>query len=270
MSRRELLRWFAAAAGVALNPACAAPRAIPGATAAPHSISDKPGSGSRKARAICFDLFTLFDPRSVEGVVAGALPTDATAFTEAWRQRQFQYAFLRAAAGQYRDFERVTEDALLHTAAARGIALSPATQKRLIEAYSELELWPDARATLSEFRMLGLRLAPLANYSPGMLQRLLARVELIDHFEQLLSTDLVRSFKPHPRAYALGSERLGLDRDQIVFAAFGGWDAAGAKWFGYPTFWVNRLGQTEEQLAPGADASGPNLADLADFVRSRG
>jgi 2-haloacid dehalogenase len=221
-------------------------------------------------RAICFDLFTLFDPRSVEGVVADALTTDAKAFTEAWRQRQFQYAFLRAAAGQYRDFERVTEDALLHTAAAQGVSLSATTKQRLIDAYSELELWPDARASLSEFRTLGLRLAPLANYAPGMLQRLLARVEITGYFEQLLSTDLVRSFKPHPRAYALGTERLRLGREEIVFAAFGGWDAAGAKWFGYPTFWVNRLGQTEEVLEPGPDSSSRTLAGLADFVRSRG
>jgi 2-haloacid dehalogenase len=27
-----------------------------------------------------------------------------------------------------------------------------------------------------------------------------------------------------------------LKREEILFAAFAGWDAAGAKWFGYPTF----------------------------------
>jgi 2-haloacid dehalogenase len=270
MSRRELLRWFAAAAGVALNPACAAPQAISAAPALPQPTSGNPSSGSKKVRAICFDLFTLFDPRSVEGVVAGALTADAKVFTEAWRNRQFQYSFLRAAAGQYRDFESLTEDALLYTAAAQRVSLSVATKKRLVEAYSELELWPDARAMLTEFRRLGLRLAPISNYSPGMLQRLLDRVDITGHFEQLLPTELVRSFKPNPRAYALGTDRLGLGRDEIVFAAFGGWDAAGAKWFGYPTFWVNRLGQTEEVLEPGPDASGPTLAGLADFVRSRG
>ena len=35
------------------------------------------------------------------------------------------------------------------------------------------------------------------------------------------------------------AERMGLRRDEIAFAAFGGWDAAGAKSFGYPTFWGN-------------------------------
>jgi len=74
---------------------------------------------------------------------------------------------------------------------------------------------------------------------------------------------------PHardPRAYALGVSRLGLAREQIAFAAFGGWDAAGARWFGYPTFWVNRLGVPAEQLGPGPDGSGPTLAELDRFV----
>jgi 2-haloacid dehalogenase len=39
-----------------------------------------------------------------------------------------------------------------------------------------------------------------------------------------------------------------LRREEILFAAFGGWDAAGAKAFGFPTFWVNRMGSPLEEL----------------------
>jgi len=56
-----------------------------------------------------------------------------------------------------------------------------------------------------------------------------------------------------------------LAREEIAFAAFGGWDAAGAKWFGFPTFWVNRLGVPQEQLVD-PDGTGPTLAELAEFV----
>jgi hypothetical protein len=41
-------------------------------------------------------------------------------------------------------------------------------------------------------------------------------------------------------AYRLGTDALALDADEILFVAFAGWDVAGAKWFGYPTFWNNR------------------------------
>jgi 2-haloacid dehalogenase len=227
-------------------------------------------SAAGAPRAICFDLFTLFDPRSVGAVVKEVVPNDSAEFAEAWRSRQFQYAFLRAAGGRYEDFSRVTEDALTYGAAARGIQLTEAAKKRLLDAYCELEPWPDTREALARFRASGLRLAPLANYSPAMIERLLGHSALRGSFDLLISTDSARTFKPDPRAYALGAERLGLPKSQIVFAAFGGWDAAGAKWFGYPTFWVNRLGQPEERLAPGPDASGPTLAELSRFVEGMG
>ncbi|HEY8944566.1 MAG TPA: haloacid dehalogenase type II, partial [Polyangiaceae bacterium] len=180
--------------------------------------------------------------------------------------RQFQYAFLRAASGEYVDFRRVTADALAFGELARGLHFSEAERERLLNAYSELEPWPDTREALARFRDAGLRLAPLANYSPAMIERLLAHTGLRKNFDLLISTHAARTFKPHPRAYALGVEQLGLPKEQIVFAAFGGWDAAGARWFGYPTFWVNRLAQAREQLEPGPDASGPTLSELAEFV----
>ena len=82
----------------------------------------------------------------------------------------------------------------------------------------------------------------------------------------MLSTDRAHTFKPDPRAYQLGIDTLRLPRDQIVFAAFAGCDTAGAKRFGYPTFWVNRLQALPEELGVRPDASGPSLAELIAFV----
>jgi 2-haloacid dehalogenase len=67
----------------------------------------------------------------------------------------------------------------------------------------------------------------------------------------------------------LGVSLFGLPREEIGFAAFGGWDAAGAAWFGYPTFWVNRLGLPVEELAPGPEATGPTLRELAAWCWNR-
>jgi 2-haloacid dehalogenase len=39
-----------------------------------------------------------------------------------------------------------------------------------------------------------------------------------------------------------------MGRRNIVFAAFGGWDGAGAKPFGYLTFWIDRAGAPAEEL----------------------
>ena len=51
-----------------------------------------------------------------------------------------------------------------------------------------------------------------------------------------------------------------------IHAAFGGWDAAGAKSFGYPTVWVNRLGQPIEELDVQPDRTVTDLNGLLDFV----
>jgi 2-haloacid dehalogenase len=223
----------------------------------------------RPIRAICFDLFTLFDPRSVTAVARGIVPDAAAELCEAWRVRQFEYAWLRAAAGAYASFRDVTRDALDYAARARQLDLSQGAREALVDAYSRLDVWPDTHARLAAWRAEGLRLAPLANYSPDMLEPLLAHAGLSTAFDALISTDAAKTFKPDPRAYALGVEALGLEREQIAFAAFGGWDAAGARWFGFPTFWVNRLGLPSEALDPAYDATGPSLAELAAFVNER-
>ncbi len=254
MSRRAFLGFATGGLGLGALAGCAAAARV------------TPPAPRRKIRAICFDLFTLFDPRSVVVAAQRHVPEQAAELCEAWRTRQFEYAWLRASAGQYLDFERVTADSLVYALRAKKLELPAAAQRELVAAYSELTPWPDTRAQLTAFRQIGLKLAPLANFSPSMIARLLDHANLSPLFDAQLSTDFVRSYKPDPRAYALAPARLGFTREEIAFSAFGGWDAAGARWFGFPTFWVNRLGVAQEELAPGPDASGPTLAELANFV----
>jgi 2-haloacid dehalogenase len=64
----------------------------------------------------------------------------------------------------------------------------------------------------------------------------------------------------------MGVDKLKLRKEEILFVAFAGWDAAGAKWFGYPTFWLNRLGSVEEHLDAKPDATGASLNDLLTFI----
>ncbi|MEO8406190.1 MAG: hypothetical protein ABI480_16395, partial [Chitinophagaceae bacterium] len=55
-----------------------------------------------------------------------------------------------------------------------------------------------------------------------------------------------------------------LKKSEIGFVAFAGWDAAGAKSFGYPTYWLNRQHQPMEQLGVTPDWTGDNLSDLGE------
>jgi 2-haloacid dehalogenase len=64
----------------------------------------------------------------------------------------------------------------------------------------------------------------------------------------------------------MGVDAFTLGRDEILFAAFGGWDGAGAKAFGYPCFWVNRAGVPLEELGFKPDGVGSTLRDLENCV----
>lgn len=261
--------WSGAAPVRALV-ACAIGMALCGAaigTAAVFGASESTNRAPRgRYAAVAFDYFVLFNPDSVVSAVEQVLPGRGRAFTDIWRTRQFEYAWLRSSAGRYADFSRVTEDALIYAAHATHAELTAPQQRRLMDAYLHLTPWPDAEVALRRLRESGVRVITIANFSPAMLRANAEHAGFTSLFDALISTDANHTYKPDPRAYALGAEHLGLAKQDIVFAAFGGWDAAGAKSFGYPTVWVNRFEQPVEELGVRPDRTVPDLNGLLDFV----
>jgi 2-haloacid dehalogenase len=216
--------------------------------------------------AVAFDYLVLFDPDSVVSAVDRIAPGRGREFTKLWRTRQFEYSWLRSITDRYVDFSAVTSDALRYTANAMHVELSAAQRNQLLDAYSQLTPWPDTADALRRLRTSDVRVITIANFSPTMLRENADRAGLTPLFDALLSTDVNHTYKPDPRAYQLGVDRLKLDKRDIVFAAFGGWDAAGAKSYGYPTVWVNRLHQPPEELGLHPDRTVTDLSGLLDFV----
>jgi 2-haloacid dehalogenase len=219
-------------------------------------------------RAIAFDAFPIFDPRSVFGLAERLFPGKGAELSNAWRTRQFEYQWLRALAGRYADFWQTTEDALVFAAKLLQLELTPDKRAQLMQAYLGLKAWPDVPSALSALQEAGMRLAFLSNMTTKMLDAGIKNAGLDGVFEHVLSTDQIRAYKPDPRAYQMAIDALKLKREDILFAAFAGWDAAGAKWFGYPTFWVNRLNLPEEELGVAPNAIGRDLTDLVSFVKA--
>jgi 2-haloacid dehalogenase len=228
--------------------------------------------GAQPARvdAVLFDAFPIFDPRPVAALAEREFPGRGAALMTAWRARQFEYQWLRALSGTYADFWQCTDDALRFAAASLRLDLAAAPHARLMNAHLELRPWSDVQPALQTLRSAGVRLGVLSNVAPSMLDTLVRAGGLADVFEHVVSTDRARTFKPDPRAYRLGVDALGLPRSRVAFAAFAGWDAAGAAAFGYPTFWVNRLQAPPEELGARPTAVGTTLDELVAFVRPRG
>jgi len=223
-------------------------------------------SVARRVKALAFDAFAIFDPRPVSLLVEQLFPGHGAELSNAWRIRQFEYQWLRALGGRYADFRRTTEDALVFAANQLRLDLTRGKREHLMQAYSELTAWPDVRPALQFLRRAGIRLGFLSNATTEILDAGIRNSELEGIFEQVLSVDRLRTFKPHPRAYQAAIDAFGLPSQHIGYVAFAGWDAAGAKWFGYPTFWINRLNLPVEELGAPPDAIGSDLDDLVHFV----
>jgi 2-haloacid dehalogenase len=222
--------------------------------------------GPGKIRAIAFDGFPIIDPRPVLAKAEEMFPGKGGELSNAWRTRQFEYTWLRTMSRSYVDFWHVTEQALVFAARLAKLELSGAQRDELMASYLGLKAWPDAALALEKLKNAGIRMAFLSNFTAEMLDAAVRNSGLQGIFEAHLSTDRVKAFKPEPRAYQMGVDAFGMAKEEIVFAAFAGWDAAGAKSFGYPTFWVNRANAPLEELGVVPDGTGAGLQDLVAFI----
>lgn len=233
-------------------------------SASPFNFLIKPAN---KIKAIAFDAFPIFDPRPVFTLVNNMFPEKGTELGDIWRTKQFEYSWLRTAGGQYKNFWEVTEDALVFAAKKTGITLTTDNKNHLMDQYLTLTVWPDVLAALQTLKQNGVRLSFLSNLTTKMLNSSIKHSKIEEYFENVISTGNAKTYKPSPVAYQLGIDTLKIKKEEILFVAFAGWDASGSKWFGYPTFWVNRLGMPTEELNAIPDGIGKNMTDLINFIK---
>lgn len=223
-----------------------------------------------RIRALAFDAFPILDPRPIFARVELLFPGKGAEMSNLWRARQFEYQWLRALGGHYVDFWQATEDALVFSAKTLKLHLAPEQRDQLMAEYLKLKAWPDVPSSLQSFIDAGIRLALLSNATSAILDTGIRNSGLDGVFEHVLSTDRSRVYKPDPHAYQMAVDAFGLGREEIGFVAFAGWDVAGAKWFGYPTFWVNRLNVPLDELGVVPDARVETLSELAALFLDRG
>jgi len=197
-----------------------------------------------------FDAYgTLFDVHSAVARLADRMGADAERISELWRQKQLEYTWTRSLMQRYADFWQVTGDALDYALAVsvsvsgqHDCALRPA----LLNAYRELDAYPDVRAALSGYRALDMRVAVFSNATQPMLQKALAAARLDDLVDTVYSTHELGIYKPAVRVYEAAAETFGTPPHAIAFHSSNSWDAAGAASCGWGAMWINRSGRPPE------------------------
>lgn len=207
-------------------------------------------AATKGVKAIGFDGFPVFDPSPVAAAVRAAFPEKGDALAAAWSTKLFGYSWLNTAADRYATFDVLADAALQFAAESLKLTMTQPQRSDLVAVYRQLNVWPDVKPGLKRLRDAGVRLAFVSNLGEDALRANMANAGIADAFEFVLSTDRVQRFKPAPAAYQMAIDAFGLRKDEIGFAAFGGWDALGASWFGYRTAWINRFGVPVEPLEP--------------------
>lgn len=218
-----------------------------------------------KPKAFVFDAYgTLFD---VHSVVLGAghdIAGDLHALSTLWRQKQLEYTWLRSLMERYEDFWDVTEAALRSSVMQLKIDASAAQLDRLMQAYLFPSAFPDVRPALDALK--GAPLAILSNGSPKMLESAVRHNGLERYFDEIISVDRAKTYKPSPRVYALATKILNLPASEILFSSSNSWDVAGAKAFGYSVYWCTRSQGQMEHLGFWPDATVFRLDQIPDCL----
>ena len=225
-------------------------------------------SNKYSIKAVIFDGFPIFDPRPIFEKVNELFPEKGKRLNEIWKSNQFSYQWLRVSANKYKNFWDLTQDALDFAATACDINLTMADKNTIMNQYHMIDVWPDVIPSLNILKSNNLRLCILSNMTARMLNQGIQNSNTSEYFDYVISTDQKKTFKPGPTAYQMGMDTLQLKKEEILFVAFAGWDMAGAKWFGYPTYWVNRLNSPIDRLDAEPDGIGKNLNDLVEFVKT--
>jgi len=193
-----------------------------------------------------FDAYgTLFDVHAAIARLRAQAGPDADRLSELWRVKQLEYSWTLTLAGHYADFWTLTERALDY-ALARCPSAPAALKQQLLEAYFQLDAFPDARAALRGLKAKGHKTAILSNGSPNMLKGAVDAAGIAGDLDAVLSVDTLKMFKPRPEVYALVTGRFQCTPAEVSFVSSNRWDVMAGTSVGFRTFWINRAGMPDE------------------------
>ena len=216
-------------------------------------------------RVIVFDLIgTLLDLQAMDAHFERFFG-DALVRKE-WFTQTLQLAMASVMTNAYEDFRVQADTALEITARRYKVSMLGEEKNLILGTLHKLRSYSDVAQNLQRLRDAGLRLATLTNSTVQAAEAQLTYAGLRDHFEQVISADEVRCFKPAPEVYHLAARRLGVESDQVRLVSTHDWDVTGALRAGCTAAFVARPGQVMNPFGPQPDVRGTNLGEVVDQI----
>ncbi|HEX5212825.1 MAG TPA: haloacid dehalogenase type II [Pseudolabrys sp.] len=195
-----------------------------------------------------FDAYgTLFDVHAAIARFRAEAGPDADRMSDIWRTKQLEYSWTLTLAGHYTDFWTLTERALDYSL-QRVPSVPKALKPRLLDAYFQLDAFPDARAALKALKAKGHKTGVLSNGSPNMLKGAVDGAGIGADLDAVLSVDVLKMFKPRPEVYALVTGHFHCKPTDVTFVSSNRWDVMAGVSVGFRGLWVNRSKMPDEYL----------------------
>ena len=195
------------------------------------------------------------------------LALDWASFTQDWTQNF--YKAMASHRDNYVPVAALFRESLDTVLDQRGLSerFSHADRDQMVTVWDRMVPWPDTAEGLNRLKRK-FALTTLSNSSVASVFQTARRHAL--PFDQVLTSELVRTYKPDPRVYGLVTTLLGYKTEEVLFCATHFPDLKEAKNFGYKTAWFPRPlekgpGLTIDTTAkPYVDLYAADIVDLAE------
>lgn len=216
-------------------------------------------------RVIVFDLMgTLLDLQAMDPHFERFFG-DAAVRKE-WFMQSLQLAMAATLTDAYEDFGVQADTGLEMTARHYKVSMLGEEKNLILSTLRKLRAFPEVAQGLQRLHDAGLRLAALTNATVPMAEAQLTYAGLREHFEQVISADEVRRFKPAPEIYHLAARRMGTEPEQVRVVSVHDWDVTGALRAGCVAAFVARPGQVMNPFGPQPDLRGADLGQVAERI----
>ena len=218
----------------------------------------------KNIKAIIFDAYgTLFDVNSAAEKCKNKIGEKWEPFANYWRTTQLEYTWLRSLMGRHQDFWKVTEQSLDKSMKVFRVAKS--IKNELLDLYKVLSTFPEVKETLKKLKEKKYKLAILSNGTPSLLKELVSNNNLESIFDDVLSVEEVKIYKPHPNVYNIPIKKYQIEKNQFVYLSSNTWDVSAAGNFGFNAVWVNRNKNIFDNLDYKPITEINNLSDLKNL-----
>ena len=110
------------------------------------------------------------------------------------------------------------------------------------------------------------KLTILSNGTPSLIRNLVKENDLENIFDDLLSVEEVKTYKPHPHVYNIPIKKYGILKNEVAYLSSNTWDISAAGNFGFKTIWVNRNNSIFDNLDFNPPMQIKNLNELINIL----